>query len=582
MAPMKRLLGWLGAALCAVLLAPAVADPPDVVIPPREAGQILPPPSECRVIDVEMKPTDRIQMVAWLEDAAGNFIDTIYITQATGSFGLGNRPGTFGMRSGPKWPYGPRSDVFPVWSHRHGMMWKRVRFQNGDGDPGGVINCQDTACKSDPDRNLSHPFTESSPEAHYNRPLRPDEAAWDIGSGPSPAFTDKGTTTPAAGPQLYSLYPPRDDVVFNPDTDSADVQDYDADNPFDAVSQATPIGGQAYRYSWLIPPDLYTGVATDYVMYVEVNKEFDQNTAYNETTLPTATASGWNEYGMPYRGQPSVVYRVPFQIGPGESRVLTAAYAGYGDPAFADGAIRPPDSTITTNTPGSGALRLELVHDDLTGEDYQVRIDARFETDEVAPGSVGTIDVTSETQTGAQLELTAPGDDGMVGRAAGYDVRYRANEPITYQNFGASPRVIPTPDPDAPGTRQALEVGGLLPATTYYVAVRAYDSCRNYGPIEVAELTTEDRQTGEVDACFVATAAYGSVMATDVVMLRRFRDQMLRSNVLGELAVETYYTFGPALADFIGESELLRETARAALGPLVDEVRTSSVPDPGP
>jgi len=55
----------------------------------------------------------------------------------------------------------------------------------------------------------------------------------------------------------------------------------------------------------------------------------------------------------------------------------------------------------------------------------------------------------------------------------------------------------------------------------------------------------------------VATAAYGSVMANDVAMLRRFRDGVLERTVLGELAVETYYTFGPAVAGMIGESELV-------------------------
>jgi hypothetical protein len=576
---MMRFLGWLGAALMMVLLAPATADPPEAVETPSEAGEFLPPPSECRLVDFEMAPVAGLQIVAWIEDASGAFVDTIYITQATGRYGIGNRPGVFGMRSGPNWPYGPREDVFPVWSHRHGMTWNKVRFQNGDGDPGGAIDCTEGSCKNDPDRNLSHPFDQSSIETHFARPLRPDESAWDVGSGPSAAFTDKGTMRPSASSeQLYSLYPPRDDVTRNAMTDDEDVATYDEQNPFDAVSQATPLGGQPYRYSWLIPPELYTSVAVDYTMYVEVNKEFDDNPSYNPNTLPTATASGWNEYGKPYRGQPSVVYKVPFQIGPDASRQLTAEYVGYGDPAMADGAIRPPDATITTDSVGKGALRLAIVHDQITGEDYQVRVEARFETDTVAPGSTGVVDVLDVTGSSAQLELTAPGDDGMIGRAAGFDVRYRVGEPITYANFGSSPRVIPTPDPDEPGTRQAVTVRGLLPSTTYYVAARAYDSCRNYGPISVAELTTDDRTSGEVDACFVATAAYGSVMANDVVMLRRFRDTILRSTVLGELAVETYYTFGPAIAAVVGESELLRETARAALGPVVDQVRSMSVP----
>jgi hypothetical protein len=63
-------------------------------------------------------------------------------------------------------------------------------------------------------------------------------------------------------------------------------------------------------------------------------------------------------------------------------------------------------------------------------------------------------------------------------------------------------------------------------------------------------------------------------MANDVEQLRGFRDQVLRQTVLGELAVEAYYTFGPVLAGVIGESEVLRATARTALEPVVARVRS--------
>ena len=56
-------------------------------------------------------------------------------------------------------------------------------------------------------------------------------------------------------------------------------------------------------------------------------------------------------------------------------------------------------------------------------------------------------------------------------------------------------------------------------------------------------------------------------------MLRRYRDSVLRRSVIGELAVETYYTFGPALAGVVGESDLLRHTARQALAPIVDRIK---------
>ena len=62
-------------------------------------------------------------------------------------------------------------------------------------------------------------------------------------------------------------------------------------------------------------------------------------------------------------------------------------------------------------------------------------------------------------------------------------------------------------------------------------------------------------------------------MAQDVQLLRHFRDAFLESNVIGELAVETYYTFGPAVAVVVGESEMLRATARSILAPIIAAVR---------
>ena len=45
-----------------------------------------------------------------------------------------------------------------------------------------------------------------------------------------------------------------------------------------------------------------------------------------------------------------------------------------------------------------------------------------------------------------------------------------------------------------------------------------------------------------------------------------------------ELAIEAYYTFGPALAGLIDESEDLRGIARGVLDPVVDVVREQSYP----
>ena len=69
--------------------------------------------------------------------------------------------------------------------------------------------------------------------------------------------------------------------------------------------------------------------------------------------------------------------------------------------------------------------------------------------------------------------------------------------------------------------------------------------------------------------CFIATAAYGSPMATEVRYLRAFRDQYLLTNKLGRWFVDQYYRFSPALADRLRAHDGWRSVVRVALWPLV-------------
>lgn len=69
--------------------------------------------------------------------------------------------------------------------------------------------------------------------------------------------------------------------------------------------------------------------------------------------------------------------------------------------------------------------------------------------------------------------------------------------------------------------------------------------------------------------CFIATAAFGSFLEPQVVLLRQFRDSYLMTSRIGQKFVELYYWYSPPLADLIKQSELLKLIVRAALLPLV-------------
>ncbi len=507
---------------------------------------------ECRVLEVDYLPAQGanpdatlrmpLSVVAWLETPSGQFVDTIYITQQVGTYGLGNRPGRFDFNSGPDWPYGRRITTFPVWAHRHGMQWDQVIFQDTNDD------------------GLSHASSISSREKHYFRPMLRSEPSWDATTHASVfgPYTDKGKFGTAK-----SLYPPRQDVMKT-NEDSPSVTMYDALNPFDSVSQASPASGAPATFSWAAPMDLAAG---DYVLWMEVSREFDHNAVYNPTDYP-APIVAYGDYGIPYRGQPSVVYKVPFAIGISTSSATARDYVGYGDPDGLDGELRAPDATITTDVLGSGAQRLALA----SSGDYRVKVTAGPDPDSLAPSSTGEIS-SATTSSSAVISFVAPGDDERMGTVKGYEVRYLIGEEVSEANFDRAVEVRPTYTMAPGGALQTMTFEKLLPETTYSIGVRAYDNCSNTSPLGIVDVATIARPVGEVDACFIATAAYGSVLANDVEMLRRFRDLALKHSVLGELAVETYYTFGPSLAGVIGESELLRWTAREVLGPVVTRVR---------
>lgn len=69
--------------------------------------------------------------------------------------------------------------------------------------------------------------------------------------------------------------------------------------------------------------------------------------------------------------------------------------------------------------------------------------------------------------------------------------------------------------------------------------------------------------------CFIATAAFGSPLSGQVMVLREFRDRFLMTNAVGRAFVSWYYENSPEASSWIGQHPAARQMVRIALYPVV-------------
>jgi hypothetical protein len=99
-----------------------------------------------------------------------------------------------------------------------------------------------------------------------------------------------------------------------------------------------------------------------------------------------------------------------------------------------------------------------------------------------------TIAATAATAATITLNWTAPGDDGTVGIATQYDLRY-STSPITTANFTNATKVTTVPTPASAGTKQSVSVSGLAMNTLYYFAIKSVDERGNWSGL--SNITTK-------------------------------------------------------------------------------------------
>ncbi len=100
--------------------------------------------------------------------------------------------------------------------------------------------------------------------------------------------------------------------------------------------------------------------------------------------------------------------------------------------------------------------------------------------DTTPPSAVGDLAAVVESGTSVRLAWRAPGDDGLTGTAAQYDIRYALAPITTATAWEAATQVEGEPAPAARGSEESFVVAGLSPDTEYYFALCTGDTDGNW------------------------------------------------------------------------------------------------------
>lgn len=142
------------------------------------------------------------------------------------------------------------------------------------------------------------------------------------------------------------------------------------------------------------------------------------------------------------------------------------------------------EETYTTRGLPSGRTYYLAIRSTIEEEfwsDVSNVVEAEF-PDLYAPAPIQDLEIVLASQGRVALRWTAPGNDGRLGRATAYDLRY-STEAIDDEDWALATHCVGVQAPDSSGVAQVAVVEGLEAERTYHFALKTGDGVPNWSPL---------------------------------------------------------------------------------------------------
>ena len=131
-------------------------------------------------------------------------------------------------------------------------------------------------------------------------------------------------------------------------------------------------------------------------------------------------------------------------------------------------------------------------------------------------------------------------------------------------------REITIPDSVVQASHNILEGCGALER------INASEEWKRNHPY-VSPLLSSYSQESKKGGCYIATAVYGSYDCPQVWTLRRYRDCILGTRVLGRAFIRAYYAVSPTLVKMFGSADWFKKLWRGRLDRLVERLQSEGI-----